>query len=149
MSAQALVAELRTRGVELIPAGDRIRFRPASAVPPELVERLRAHKAEVLAILTPAPVAEVLSAEVHRRSLIFRHQVEQSAGGPLPILALPGVIARVGECLSCGAALPAERSHRCAACLTAVYVALDNPALASEVLCSRVMFLGAGSPMRY
>ena len=35
MTAAALVADLRARGVELVPAGDRLRFRPASAVPPE------------------------------------------------------------------------------------------------------------------
>jgi TubC N-terminal docking domain len=52
MTASALVAELRARGVELIPAGDRLRFRPASAVPPDLVEHLRRHKAEVLVLLT-------------------------------------------------------------------------------------------------
>src|SRR6185503_10643717 len=42
------------RGVELVPVGDRLRFRPASAVPPELRERLRVHKAEVLALLAPS-----------------------------------------------------------------------------------------------
>src|SRR6266545_4974089 len=56
MTAAALIAELRARGVELIPTGDRIRFRPASAVPPDLVERLRHHKAEVLRLLTPATI---------------------------------------------------------------------------------------------
>ena len=72
MTAAALVAELRARGVELIPAGDRIRYRPASAVPPDLVARLRACKAEVLCLLTvppatvtldPVTVSEVLGAD--------------------------------------------------------------------------------------
>lgn len=51
-TAAALLAELRRRGVELRPAGDRIRYRPAAAVPPELVAELRQHKAAVLALLT-------------------------------------------------------------------------------------------------
>ena len=72
MTAAALVAELRARGVELIPASDRIRYRPASAVPPDLVARLRACKAEVLCLLTvppatvtldPVTVSEVLGAD--------------------------------------------------------------------------------------
>jgi TubC N-terminal docking domain len=54
VTAAALVADLRARGVELVAAGERIRFRPASAVPPELRERLRVHKAEVLALLAPS-----------------------------------------------------------------------------------------------
>jgi len=57
MTAAALISELRALGIELIPAGDRIRYRPASAVPPELVAQLRACKAEVLALLAPPPVA--------------------------------------------------------------------------------------------
>jgi hypothetical protein len=56
MTAAALIAEFRALGVELIPAGDRIRFRPASAVPPDLVERLRHHKAEVLRLLSSAAI---------------------------------------------------------------------------------------------
>ena len=51
MKAAALVAELRARGVELVSAGDRIRFRPASAVPRELRDQLRALKPEVLGLL--------------------------------------------------------------------------------------------------
>jgi len=59
MTAAALIAQLRARGVELIPAGDRIRFRPASSVPPDLVELLRAHTAEVLALLTTGPSTSI------------------------------------------------------------------------------------------
>ena len=52
MTPSALLAELRVRGVELVPVGCRIRFRPASKVPPELLTCLRQHKAEVLLLLT-------------------------------------------------------------------------------------------------
>ena len=52
MTAETLIAEFQALGVELKPAGDKIRFRPASVVPADLREKLRAHKAEVLAVLT-------------------------------------------------------------------------------------------------
>ena len=57
MTAAALVAELRALGVELAPAGDRLRFRPASRVPPDLLARLRERKAEVLALLAEDSLA--------------------------------------------------------------------------------------------
>jgi hypothetical protein len=39
-TALELVAELQALGVELRPVGDKIRFRPADRVSPELRERL-------------------------------------------------------------------------------------------------------------
>lgn len=51
--AVALLADLRSRGVELVAAGDRLRFRPASAVSEDTREALRVHKAELLALLGP------------------------------------------------------------------------------------------------
>lgn len=50
--AVALLADLRARGVELVAIGDRLRFRPASAVSGDTREALRVHKAELLALLT-------------------------------------------------------------------------------------------------
>ena len=49
----ALVDRLRALGVELVPVGDRLRFRPADALTPEDLEALRQHKYEVIAFLTP------------------------------------------------------------------------------------------------
>lgn len=43
--------ELRARGVELRAQGNRLRFRPVDRVTPDLLARLREHKAELLAIL--------------------------------------------------------------------------------------------------
>lgn len=43
-----ILSELQARQVELAVVGDRLRFRPASAVPEPLLEALRAHKAEVM-----------------------------------------------------------------------------------------------------
>ena len=52
--ATALLAELTHRGIELQVRGDRLRYRPRSALTQELAERVRAHKAELLAILAPS-----------------------------------------------------------------------------------------------
>jgi hypothetical protein len=51
MSAKALLAELRERGVEVIAEGDLLRYRPRSAVTQELLDRLRAHKPILLKLL--------------------------------------------------------------------------------------------------
>lgn len=53
MTAASLVRQIRAHGVELIPDGERIRFRPRTALPPDLFEELRARKAEVLKLLAP------------------------------------------------------------------------------------------------
>jgi hypothetical protein len=57
---EMLLAELTRRDVELRADGDRVRFRPLAAVTPDLAERLRQYKAEVLAVLRAAtgPAAE-------------------------------------------------------------------------------------------
>jgi len=47
----AVLEELKALGVEVIPFGDALVIRPASKVPSELKERLRAQKADVLAAL--------------------------------------------------------------------------------------------------
>jgi hypothetical protein len=54
LTGEALIIALRSRGIELIAVGDRLRFRPASRVPPELLQRLRERKGEVLALLSAA-----------------------------------------------------------------------------------------------
>lgn len=59
MTADLLIADLRSRGVTLVPDGDRLRCRPKSALDPEDLAALAEHKAEVLAVLraqTSSPV---------------------------------------------------------------------------------------------
>jgi hypothetical protein len=52
----AILEELKNIGVRVTPVGyDKIMIEPASIVSPELKERLRAHKAEVLAVLKARP----------------------------------------------------------------------------------------------
>ncbi len=50
-----LLKELKAIGVEVFPQGGNLVIRPASKVPQELKERLKAHKAEVLAVLKGRP----------------------------------------------------------------------------------------------
>ena len=46
-----LLSDLSRRGIELAAHGNRLRYRPRSAVTPDLAERLRIHKGALLAIL--------------------------------------------------------------------------------------------------
>jgi hypothetical protein len=65
---EALLIDLVARGIELQANGDRLRFRPRKAVTPDLVERLKRHKAQLLAILqavaNPAAEAEAIMRHV-------------------------------------------------------------------------------------
>ncbi len=54
MTAAQVLEALRARGVEVVAAGDRVRYRPPGAIPPELRAELVAHKAEVLRLLASA-----------------------------------------------------------------------------------------------
>ncbi len=51
MQALCVLSEVQHRNVKLWAAGDRLRFSPASALTPELVEELRQHKEDILSIL--------------------------------------------------------------------------------------------------
>lgn len=51
MTASELRAELARRGIRLDAYGDRLRYAPRSAVTPELAERIKVHKTELLAAL--------------------------------------------------------------------------------------------------
>lgn len=48
----ALLAELTAQGIELQARGDRLCFRPRKAMTPQLVARVKAHKPELLALIT-------------------------------------------------------------------------------------------------
>ncbi len=54
-SADAILGELKSLGVELIVVGDRLRYRPAARVTTQLVHRIQGSKAELLARLSPRP----------------------------------------------------------------------------------------------
>ena len=57
MNAADLLLDLDRRGIRLEAQGDRLRYHPRSALTPELLARLKAHKADLLAMLRPATKA--------------------------------------------------------------------------------------------
>jgi len=59
MTATRLMADLVRLGIRLEAHGDRLRYSPRSAVTPELAERLKAHKDDLLAILRDGDVAYI------------------------------------------------------------------------------------------
>ena len=60
VSATALLAELRDRGIELRYLGDRILYRPREAVSPDLRAELQKHREEVIALLRQKGIAPPL-----------------------------------------------------------------------------------------
>ena len=50
-TAEKLLAELDALGVELQGDGDRLRYRPRDKVTADLADRMKSHKAELLALL--------------------------------------------------------------------------------------------------
>lgn len=57
MRPEILIEELRQKGVQLQPRGERLRYWPVERVPPELLNELKAHKGEILRILEVGSVA--------------------------------------------------------------------------------------------
>ena len=53
MTTADLLVELEQRGVRIEAHGDRLRYAPRSAVTDGLLEQLKLHKAELLALLRP------------------------------------------------------------------------------------------------
>ena len=65
MSATQLMTDLARLGIHIEAHGDRLRYSPRSAVTPDLADRMKAHKGDLLAILrcrngpTTQPIAKV------------------------------------------------------------------------------------------
>ena len=57
MIATQILADLAHLGIRIEARGDRLRYSPRSAVTPDLVGQMRAHKAELLAALEPSRAA--------------------------------------------------------------------------------------------
>ena len=55
MSAADLLLDLSRLGIRLEADGERLRYFPRSVLTPNLLGRLKAHKAELLTMLRPAP----------------------------------------------------------------------------------------------
>ena len=71
MSAAALIAELRSRGITLVVLGDRLRFRPRAKVDARVLARLRAEKAALVDALRPPTLlqAEICLGNIDPRVL--------------------------------------------------------------------------------
>ena len=57
-SATAVLEKAKALGIKVTPSGDKILLEPGSKAPPELVQAVRQHKGEILAILASPKVAE-------------------------------------------------------------------------------------------
>jgi len=125
MTASDLMRTLEARGIRLEASGGRLRYHPASALPPDLRESLIEHKVEVLALLkTEDP-------EVAWRVAAMSPQIPDR--GPLPFLvARKSVEAQPGCCFSCGDSLKQGDAYRCAACSRAANIALEMAMSASK-----------------
>jgi thioesterase domain-containing protein len=78
VSISVLLQTLRDRGVELVPAGDRLRtVGPKGAITPELAQQIRDRKAELLELLSGAGDISTASAEIPR--VAERHRYPLSA----------------------------------------------------------------------
>ena len=68
--------------------------------------------------------------ELNRRIAAFRAQLDawvQDLRPGVPVLALPGVTAREGACVSCSTAMESGRRWRCDLCMRAVRRVLGMP----------------------
>ena len=104
MSATDLLDSVRSRGVELLPEGDRLRYRgPTAALTPALLTQLREHKAELLTALgLEAKAIPVLEIRTLVRTEAGAEVVEVTSGGSShrrweKRLCFGGACALVGE----------------------------------------------------
>lgn len=150
MNARAIIASATERGIVLSADAGRIRHEgPKGALTPDLVDAIRDHRAEVLALLEaevearveepPLSALQIMEAApgagpttdqdretaIALRVAAFADQANRP--GLLPLLTLPGVPADVGadRCLSCGGLLDGG-SYRCPVCAEAVRRALSG-----------------------
>lgn len=69
-AALAILGECLTRGIELRADDGKLRYRPKAQTPPDLVERLSAHKSELLQLLHDLKAADGLTAAAPLRGLL-------------------------------------------------------------------------------
>lgn len=110
MKAGELLVELRSRGVLLEPAGDRLKIdAPKGSITPELREALAECKSEVLAILA------LDDDEIAWRVKVMLSQIPDS--GPIPFLVARQTDERRSDCChSCGDSLNGNPGYVCGFC---------------------------------
>lgn len=112
MSPDAILSELRGRGISITLRGSMLHLAPRDAVTAEIKEQVLAAKPVLLAHF---------EAEVRWRAEAMDTQARQAA----PLGFWPVLVARPGPtpdggCASCGEPLQAGERFRCALCLQAV-----------------------------
>ena len=121
LSSQAvdLLLRLAAQGVEFRRAGDDLFFRPADAIPGDLLPQIRAAKPTLL---------ELLDDEVQARLDAFRRDLAKTPPPRTPAFVFRrGVPYDVGVCFSCGDGLPEARFGRCWRCSLAWRLAAQVP----------------------
>jgi len=110
MTAAELLIDLARRGIRLEADGNQLRFSPRSAVTPDLADRLRAHKTELLAILRPE--ADAPSVDHNQAAAVWQAAVDRLDGDtPLQAEILEGL--RSASARWVGDEEPAERADDC------------------------------------
>ena len=112
-AADALLADLRSRGVELETDGARIRWRPASLVSAPEAALIRAHRAELIARLGDPGGADALRrCPACRRFLDSRRRCPKCFDRLCAGCGRPTGSYFIARCFACGHALPDEPGGR-------------------------------------
>jgi len=80
MNATDLITDLARLGIRIEAHGDRLRYSPRSAVTPDLADRMKAHKGELLAILRRDPDAQVI--ELTDATAVWQTALDRLGGDP-------------------------------------------------------------------
>ena len=118
-SAVEILAQLKELGIEVVPDGDNLRYRPRTAMTPDLAERVKENKPVLLAILrgdTPNASADTGNPHLPER-LIFDADCmvwENNIEPPDPCSECGGIIFwwnPLGDqcCMACKPPLTADR----------------------------------------
>ena len=81
MSAAQLMTDLTRLGIHVEAHGDRLRYSPRSAVTPDLADRMKAHKGELLAILRRGPEAPTIG--LPDATAVWQTALDRLEGDPL------------------------------------------------------------------
>ncbi len=85
-SPEVLLEELRHLGVQLVAQDGQLRFRPRHIVPTDLLERIRRHKAALLALLLGKPQSRVVPTPSETRLGTYSPSEERILAGCPPEL---------------------------------------------------------------
>ena len=120
-AAGALLADLRAAGVAVTVAGDRLRYRPVDRVTADQLERMRAHRAALVALLTDR------EHQIGWRAAAMRAHAGDRRPPPF-LTAAPDLAPMAGRCVSCPAPVEADLERaRCSWCALAVARVLTEP----------------------